>query len=227
VSNTAAGRTTRDARAGDALAQALAALQDAAYLRAVEGPGLHVLAPLLRQGVLRRRHVLAPAADALARDSARAALTHGWTPAALHRFAQRRLDPAAMTYLTDALAAAGQVSLAPPWHAELAEVGASVWWSVTAPHLTQWSARHGHKRFETMRIVIDVLALLCHVPRTDAPLPGSPQRLHLEAGALVRDRRIAAKIDALHARSAASSYPEEAQACAAKAQQLLIRHATR
>jgi hypothetical protein len=201
-------------------------LQDAAYARAVDGPGLHVLAPLLRGRLALRAHTVDLALDALSRDAVHLLLTHGWSPAELHAFARRRLDPAAMSYLLDALAAAAQVTVAAPWRAELAQLGAHVWWSVGRSHTAQWAARHGHKRVEAIRVGVEVLALLCHIPRTESPVPGAPSPLPLEPGTLVHDKRIAAKIDALLARAGDSSFPEEAAACAAKAQELMVRYAT-
>jgi hypothetical protein len=212
--------------ASETFLEAMRELQEAAYQRAVEGPGLHVLAPLLRGRMALRPHTVDLAVDALARDAAHVLLTHGWTPSELYAFAQRRLDATAMNYLVDILAAASHVTVAAPWYDEVAALGGQVWWSVSRPHLAQWAARHAHKRVETIRAAVEVLALLCHVPRTDEPLPGSPEPLQLEPGTLVHDERIAGKIDALLARAADSSFPEEAKACAAKAQELMVRYAT-
>jgi hypothetical protein len=212
--------------ASETFLEAVRELQDAAYQRAVEGPGLHVLAPLLRGRLALRPHTVDLAVDALARDTVHLLLTHGWTPTELYTFAKRRLDATAMNYLVDTLAAASQVTVAPPWYDELTGLGAQVWWTVSRPHLAQWAARHAHKRVETIRAAVEVLALLCHVPRTDDPVPGAPEPLQLQPGTLVHDARIAAKIDALLARAADSTFPAEARACAAKAQELMVRYAT-
>src|SRR5437879_2330640 len=50
-------------------------LQEAAYRRAVDGPGLHILAPLLRGRLAVRAHTVDLAADALARETAHLLLT--------------------------------------------------------------------------------------------------------------------------------------------------------
>ena len=206
--------------------EATNALHDAAYRRAVDEPGLHIVAPLLRGRFALRPHTVDLAVDALARDTVHVLLTHGWTPRELYVFAQHRLDDESMSYLVDTLAAAAQVTVAPPWYGELAELGAHVWWTVSQPHIAQWATRHAHKRVGAMSAAVEVLALLCHVPRTDAPLPGAPKPFAIEPEALVQDPRIAGKIDALLARAADQSFPEEARACASKAQELMVRYAT-
>ncbi|MGN6606851.1 MAG: DUF2786 domain-containing protein [Jatrophihabitans sp.] len=206
--------------------EAVHALQDAAFQRAIEGPGLHILTPLLRGRWALRAHTVDLAADALARDTVHTLLTHGWTPTELVAFARRRLDADAMSYLLDSIAAAAQVTVAPPWYADLSELGISVWWSVSRPHLAQWAVRHARKRADTVQTAVEVLALLCHVPRTEHPLPGSPRPLDLEPGAIVHDRRIAGKIDALLRRAGDTDFPEEARSCIAKAQALMVRYAT-
>jgi hypothetical protein len=206
--------------------EAVHQLHEAAYLRAVEGPGLHVIAPLLRGRFALRPHTVDLAVDTVARDTVQLLLTHGWTPTELRDFAHRRIDPVAMSHLVDTLAAATQITVAAPWSAELPSLGAEQWWSVGRPHLSQWAVRHGYKRVEAIRAAVEVLALVCHVPRTDAPIPGAPEPLQLEPGTLVHDPRMAAKIDALLARAADLSFPEEARSCAAKAQALMVRYAT-
>jgi hypothetical protein len=131
-----------------------------------------------------------------------------------------------MTYLLDAVAAASQITVAPPWYTDLDELGASVWWTVSRPHLAQWAARHARKRADTLQTAVEVLALLCHIPRTERPVPGSPEPLDLEPGAIVHDTRIAGKIDALLRRAADTDFPEEAKSSIAKAQALMVRYAT-
>jgi len=205
---------------------ASAELREAAYARAIEGPGLHVLAPLLRGRLALRAHTVDLAVDALTRETAQVLLTHGWTPSELAEFAGRRLDPLSQKYLLDAIAAATHVTVAPPWAGELPGLGVEMWWSVSQPHLAQWSARHRVKRVESIAAAVEVLALLLHVPRTDEPMPGAPEPLEIEPGSLVHDPRMAAKIDALLARAADTSFPEEARSCAAKAQELMVRYAT-
>lgn len=212
---------------GGTFADATRLLRTAALARAVDEPDCaDRIVPLLHGRFALRPHTVDLAVDAAVRDAAHELLTHGWTPAEMHAFARKRLDALALTYLVDALAGTAQWTVAAPWLAELRELPAVIWWSSAQPQIRQWSARHGCGRVETLRVVVDVLALLAYLPRTDAPQPGMPDPLELPPGAAVEDERVAGRIDALLARAGRTEFDEEAQACAAKAQDLLLRHAT-
>lgn len=213
--------------------EASRALRDAALDRALDPdldptldrPGTDRLAPLLRGRLALRAPTVDLAADCALRDAALVLLTHGWTPSELHTFAAKRLDQAALSYLIDVLAAAAQWNGGPSWRHEVTRIGAKVWWSVGEAHLGQWSRRHGQQRRETVRVAVDVLALLSYLPRTDDPYPGAPQPTDVRPG-LVQDARIVGRIDALLARANGTDFPDEAAACAAKAQELMVRYAT-
>jgi hypothetical protein len=166
------------------------------------------------------------AVDATIREVTHTLLTHGWTPVELHAFAAKRLDADAVSYLLDAVAAVAQWSGHQPWLAELDDLQARVWWTSGQPHLLQWSARHGRRRPDALAVVVEVLALLAHLPHTDEALAGTPTAPQLVAGALVHDARIVGRIDALLSRAGGSNYPDEASACAGKAQELMLRYAT-
>jgi hypothetical protein len=212
---------------GGTFADATRLLRTAALARAVDEPDCaDRIVPLLHGRFALRPHTVDLAVDAAVREAAHELLTHGWTPAQLHAFAAKRLDPLAVTYLVDALAGTAQWTVAAPWLTQLRELSAAIWWSSAQPHVRQWSARHGRGRAETLRVVVDVLALLAYVPRTDGPQPGMPAPLALPADAVVEDERVAGRIDALLARAGRTEYAAEAQACAARAQDLLLRHAT-
>jgi len=202
-------------------------LQTAALARAIDEPDCaDRIVPLLQGRFALRSHTVDLAADAAIREAAHDVLTHGWTPTEVHAFAARRLDPAALGYLVDALASTAQWTVAPPWLAELKALSARVWWTAGRPHLTQWSARHERRRAETLRVAVDVLAVLSYLPRTDRPQPGMPPRVEVAPEARIEDDRIAGRIDALLARATSTDFPDEASACAAKAQDLMVRYAT-
>jgi len=207
------------------LPEATRALRDAALDRALDRRGTDLLEPLLRGRLALRASTVDLAADGALRDAALALLTHGWTPAELHTFAAKRLDHTALSYLIDVLAAAAQWSGASNWRHDVSRLGAQVWWSVGESHLGQWARRHGQERRETVRVAVDVLALLSYLPRTDDPYPGAPQPTGVQAG-LVHDARIVARIDALLSRANNTDFPDEAAACSAKAQELMVRYAT-
>ena len=209
---------------GPTFVAASSQLHAAALARAVDEPdAADRIVPLLTGRFALRPHTVDRAIDAAVRAAAHDLLARGWRPAEVVAFAAKRLDPLAAGYLRDALA--GTAAGAPPWLAELREVAAGAWWSSARPHVEQWSARHERGRPATLRVVVDVLALLAYLPRTDAPLPGMPERPAVPGDTLVEDERLAGRIDALLARSVDTEYAEEAAACAAKAEELLLRHA--
>lgn len=202
-------------------------LRTAALARAIDEPGApQRITPLLQGRFAMLQRTVDLAADAAVRDAAHLLLTHGWTPAELHAFAAKRLASAPLSYLLDTLAASAQWSAHVPWLADLAQLRARVWWTIGEPHLRQWSQRHDRRRPDTLAVVVEILALLSYLPRTDAPLPGAPAAPTFTPGAVVQDGRIVGKIDALLARATGTSYPEEASACAGKAQELMMRYAT-
>jgi hypothetical protein len=210
----------------ESFAEASRLLRTAALARVIDEPGSVRLTPLLQGRLALRPHTVDLAADAAVREAAHTLLTHGWTPAELHTFAERRLDPAARSYLVDTLAATAQWSAGVPWFADLAKIRARVWWTAGLPHLGQWATRHGHRRYDAIRIAVEVLALLSYLPCTDRPQPDMPAPPAIAPDALVQDAKIIGRIDALLARANASDYPEEALACAAKAQELMVRYAS-
>ena len=209
---------------GPAFTAATRHLHAAALARAVEEPdAADRIVPLLTGSLGHRPHLVDRAIDAATRAAAHDLLSRGWRPAEIDRFAAKRLDPLALSYLHDALA--GTAPGAPPWLAELPDVAPGHWWSSRHPHVAQWAQRHGAGRAVTLRVVVDVLALLAGLPRTDDPLPGMPSRPAVPGDVLVDDERQAARVDALLARAGHTDYPEEAAACAVKAEQLMRRPA--
>ncbi|WP_375478028.1 DUF2786 domain-containing protein [uncultured Jatrophihabitans sp.] len=208
-----------------AFGEAIRLLHAAARERADEPTDLRRLEPLLRGKTALLPRTVDLAAESAVGEVLHALLTHGWSPRELHSFAARRLDPRALDYLADALAATTQWAARVPWADQLRELRFRFWWSAAEPHLSQWAVRHCALRAEALRVVVDVLALLTSLPRTDLQLLAVPAAAAARPGAVVRDARIVARIDALLARANASTFPAEAQACAAKARQLLERHA--
>jgi Protein of unknown function (DUF2786) len=210
----------------ESFAEASRLLRIVALAKAVDEPGPPRLAALVDGRLALRPHTVDLAADAAIREAAHTVLTHGWQPVEVHTFGARRLDAVALSYLVDALVAAAQWSPGAPWFAELSALRARVWWTAGQPHLGQWAARHGQRRLDAVRTAVDVLALLTYLPRTDSPQPNTPAPPAVAPEALVRDERIVARIDALLARAGRSDYPDEAVACASKAQELMVRYAT-
>ncbi|WP_410617256.1 DUF2786 domain-containing protein [Amycolatopsis sp. lyj-109] len=169
---------------------------------------------------------LAEAADRAGQHLIGRACRRGWLPEDLHQAAQRHLDEFAGSYLLDTLAAyAGQFTVVhPEWREQLDAAGAVRWWTETEPHLPQWAAKHILTPSEAVAAVIDALGLLRILPRLTVvlPAPGTPLerpvRHHVDEKKLSRVRALLAKAES-------SSFPEEAEALSAKAQELMTRHA--
>lgn len=206
----------------ETFAEATRALHAAAVIRALEGAGAGALGPLLRGRLALRPRTVDLAADAALRDAVHELLAGSWTPTDLHAFTVPRLTPLAQAYFVDALATTSQWTSR--WFAELGTLGSRIWWTIGEPHLSQWARRHAQPRAETVAVAVDVLALLSFLPRArpEHAADGSDAL----RGTLVADQRIVGRIDALIARAAGSDFADEADACARKAQELMVRYAS-
>ncbi|MEU8634290.1 DUF2786 domain-containing protein [Amycolatopsis sp. NPDC048633] len=133
----------------------------------------------------------------------------GWQPEDLQQAARRRVDEFARSFVLDTLAA----------HADqLDEVGAVRWWTESEPHLTQWAAKHILTPAEALTSVIEALGFLLTLPALVPPGTAAPARHTVDEKKLSRVRALLAKAES-------SSFPEEAEALSAKAQELMTRHA--
>ena len=200
---TASPRTAEEF--GDAL---LAAASDVAReVRGAAGKAANRLAPDLE---------LPPDAAEGARRAGQQLIARvrrgGWLPEDLHEAARRRVDEFARSFVLDTLAA----------HAEepdrLGEVGARRWWTESEPHLTQWAAKHILTPAEALTSVIEALGFLMTLPALVPPGTATPARHTVDEKKLSRVRALLAKAES-------SSFPEEAEALSAKAQELMTRHA--
>jgi uncharacterized protein DUF2786 len=154
----------------------------------------------------------------------------GWLPEDVHQAARRRADEFAGSYVLDTLAAyAGQFAPAtvhPGWRDQLDEAGAVRWWSESEPHLTQWAAKHILTPAEALTTVVEALGLLMTLPDIAVvlPLPGTAPRERPATHHAVDEKKLS-RVRALLAKAESSSFPEEAEALSAKAQELMTRHA--
>lgn len=159
-----------------------------------------------------------------------AAWERGWAPDDLHQAARRRLDAVAVGYLVDAIAEESQryakATVTQRWSDDLRQIGAVVWWepTQTGGHLLQWVRRHARSLADALSTVIQVLAMLLALPvlpRIIAP-PGSAA-----ASAAPRrgvDQKMLARVRALLAKAESTTFPDEAEALSAKAQELMSRY---
>ncbi len=169
---------------------------------------------------------LAEAADRIGPQLIGRACRGGWLPEDLQQAARRRLDEFAGAYLLDALAAyAGQfTAVHPDWLAQLDAVGAARWWTESEPHLPQWAAKHILTPSEAVTAVIEAFGLLKTLPVVTVvlPAPGTPLERPVRHHA---DEKKLGRVRALLAKAESSTFPEEAEALSAKAQELMTRHA--
>ena len=175
--------------------------------------------------------LLAAAARGAVAPLVTAAWERGWSPEDLYQLARRRLDVAGLRYLVDAVAEESQryakATIPQRWGEDLRQIGAVLWWEPTRTggHLLQWAARHGISLADALTTVIEVLAMLLALPVLPriVPPPGSvPATATPRRGV---DQKMLARVRALLAKAESTTFPEEAEALSAKAQELMSRYA--
>lgn len=154
----------------------------------------------------------------------------GWLPYDVVQIVARKLAEPAPALIIDAIAAEFEQYAAAAvhqrWRDQLRQIGATIWWQPSAPHLSQWALRHGLPRGEALTLVITVLAVLVSLPELPRilPLPGQANTDAIGARAGV-DQKILARVRGLLAKAESTQFPEEAEALSEKAQELMNRYA--
>jgi hypothetical protein len=149
----------------------------------------------------------------------------GWQPVDLPRMAARRLGARPARMVLDLLAAQRrtQAAVVPPWFDEqLRDLDARVWWDDDHRYLAGWVTREGLDRVTALREAVDVLALIESLPPIAVlrPPPGT-------AGAVTAPTpggsgsRMLDRVRALLAKAESTTFPAEAEALTAKAQELM------
>jgi hypothetical protein len=157
-----------------------------------------------------------------------AAWERGWSPEDLHQLGRRRLEAAGVGYLIDAIAEESrqyaQASVPQRWGDELRQVGAQVWWRPDQGHLQQWAQRHGASLASALTTAIEVLAMLLALPVLPriVPPPGTAPATGTPRPGV--DQKILSRVRALLAKAESTTFPEEAEALSAKAQELMSRY---
>jgi Protein of unknown function (DUF2786) len=159
-----------------------------------------------------------------------AAWERGWSPEDLHQIARRRLDTTGIGYLVDAIAEESQryatAATSPRWLEDLQQIGARVWWEPhqMGGHLLQWVRRQGAGLGGALATVIEVLAMLLSLPALPriGPLPGFVTVTTMPRRGV--DQKILTRVRALLAKAESTTFPEEAEALSAKAQELMSRY---
>ncbi|MET9320889.1 DUF2786 domain-containing protein [Streptomyces sp. NPDC003038] len=146
----------------------------------------------------------------------------GWQPADVLRLVRRDLDERHVRITGDLIAAEARryARLPDRW------TGAEVWWDEDTTYADRLAQRERTDRFTLATAVLEVLRLLIRLPSIEpvGPLPGDPAEIAgLSASAHIEPRMLG-RIRALLAKAEATTFPEEAEALSAKAQELMARH---
>ena len=159
----------------------------------------------------------------------------GWQPAEVTRAVRRRRSPRHEALVRTAVAAsasaAGSGDRSPPvpWQAQLEALGATTrWWGPGADWLGPLALRDGLAYEEALAVAVESLGVLYALPALERLLPvpsewgraGSEQLFDLPD-----DHPGLAKVRALLAKAESTSFPAEAEALTAKAQELMARYA--
>ncbi len=144
----------------------------------------------------------------------------GWQPADVLRLVRRDLEERHLRIAGDVIAAEarGYARLPERW------TDAEVWWGEDGSYAERLAQRERTDRFTLATAFLEVFRLLIRLPSIEpvGPLPGDPadalaEHAHIEP-------RMLGRIRALLAKAEATTYPEEAEALSAKAQELMARH---
>ncbi|MFF4578280.1 DUF2786 domain-containing protein [Streptomyces sp. NPDC001389] len=150
----------------------------------------------------------------------RQAWERGWRPADVARLARRDLGEVHLRLLGDVVAAEARryARLPDGWGA------GEVWWSGDEAYAQECARRERADRFTLATAVLEVYRLLIRLPSVEpvGPVPGDPAGDALEHAHI--EPRMLGRIRALLAKAEATTYPEEAEALSAKAQELMARH---
>lgn len=161
-------------------------------------------------------------------QSVEEAWSRGWEPADLHRVLARQSDPIATQLLGDVMAASlarySPATVEDRWHAQLDEIGASVWWHSHQDPLVARAdrAKGGWPATQQAGAVLEVtLRLLPAIERLSArPGEAIPQR---SPGPEV-DQALLGKVRMMLAKAESTTFPAEAETFTAAAQKLMSRH---
>jgi hypothetical protein len=161
------------------------------------------------------------------REKSAALFGAGWQPVELFRVVGRQGDPVLGRLVTDAVAAhlAGfpPAQVDPGWRAQADELGARRWWSADPAYLSEAAARWRTDRIALLDAVLALLRTLAGLPKIEILLP--PPGTAAVAGPQRRvDERLLDRVRALLAKAESTSFPAEAEAYSAKAQELIARH---
>ncbi|MEU3469832.1 DUF2786 domain-containing protein [Streptomyces sp. NPDC006687] len=150
----------------------------------------------------------------------RRAWEQGWRPADVLRLVRRELGEVHLRVAGDVIAAEARryARLPDGWGA------GQVWWSGDQTYAEELARRERADRFTLATAVLELYRLLVRLPSIEpvGPVPGDPAADALEHAHI--EPKMLGRIRALLAKAEATTYPEEAEALSAKAQELMARH---
>jgi hypothetical protein len=167
-----------------------------------------------------------PALTAALFDATARLWRDGWQPAELHRLVTRRGTGVQPLLIGDAVAAYLR-GFAPKavdqrWRDQAAELDARPWWGDDAGYLRQVVQHRRVDRVTLLDAVLTLLTLLRDLPPIEmlVPPPGQATPARRAPGTDAKLERVRA----LLAKAEATTFPAEAEAYTAKAQELISRH---
>jgi hypothetical protein len=158
----------------------------------------------------------------------------GWQPVDVWQQRRRRQQEQAAEFLVGAMAAEAarypSAAMHPRWRAQLAEMGATIWWEPSEPYCAAWAHREGADTVALLAIVLEAVGWMSRWPAQPVlmPPPGSaglgPAGTTGTASGSEVDPKMLAKVRGLLAKAESTEFPEEADAFLAKAQELMSRY---
>ncbi|MEU8228688.1 DUF2786 domain-containing protein [Actinoplanes sp. NPDC048967] len=150
----------------------------------------------------------------------------GWQPAELHRLVTRRGTGTQPLLIVDSVAAYLRgfrpKTVDERWRDQAAELDARPWWGDDADYLRQVTTHRRIDRVSLIDAVLSLVTLLNGLPPIEVlvPPPGQATPVRRAPG---NDAKLE-RVRALLAKAEATTFPAEAEAYSAKAQELISRH---
>lgn len=178
-----------------------------------------------------RRPLLDAALVRTVQEEIVAAWERGWQPADLARMAQRSHGslPAMVVvdFVTMAMRPFAPATVDERWEAQLRELGADAWWASDDEYPAELAERKRLTPAQVVRCLFEVLhsIVICPPIQMLCPPPGKARRGSLASNVEHSiDARQLDRVRALLAKAESTTYPEEAEAYTAKAQELMARY---
>lgn len=161
----------------------------------------------------------------------------GWQPADLAPIVRKDLGARHARLIVDVVVHEAQqyapATLSPRWRDQLAGLDANLWWDTRRSYLAQFAEREGTDR-DTVLAQARMLAVSIRMLPPQPVLGPRPGEFtssrptgdrHQRPSAGATDGRMLARVRALLAKAESTTFPSEAEALTAKAQELMARHA--